>query len=318
MDNRKLGDIGPEVAEVGFGCMGLTSNYGETDDDSAIRTVNRAIDLGVTHCDTADTYGWGDNEILVGKALKDRRSEVTIATKFGQLMRDGERVVCGTPEYVKSACDASLKRLGIDTIDLYYAHRIDPNVPVEETVGAMSELVSAGKVRWLGLSEATADTVRRGHAVHPIAALQAEYSLWTRFAEVDQFDVCEALGMAFVAYAPLGRVSSPEQSSLRAIFEREIVANPIRGSSQKISTPTSPRSTRYEMWLWRSVHPRLRLLWPGCWQVGPSSTQFPAQRRLSTSRRTSQQPRSRFPRNNWRGSRHRSPRWLVTGIRPER
>jgi aryl-alcohol dehydrogenase-like predicted oxidoreductase len=205
MRNRKLGDVGPEVAEVGFGCMGLTSNYGETDDESAIRTVNRALDLGVTHFDTADAYGWGDNEVLVGKALKDRRSEATIATKFGQLMKDGKRVVCGTPEYVKSACDASLQRLGIDTIDLYYAHRIDPEVPVEETVGAMSELVSAGKVRWIGLSEAASDTVRRGHAVHPLAAVQAEFSLWTRFAELDHFDTCEELGVSFVAYAPLGR-----------------------------------------------------------------------------------------------------------------
>jgi len=205
MQNRKLGDVGPDVAEIGFGCMGLTSNYGETDDETAIRTVHRAIDLGVTHFDTADAYGWGDNEVLVGKALKGRRSAVTIASKFGQLMRDGERVVCGTPEYVQSACDASLQRLGIDTIDLYYAHRIDPEVPVEETVGAMSELVSAGKVRWIGLSEAASDTIRRGHAVHPLAAVQAEYSLWTRFAEVGIFDVCDELGVSFVAYAPLGR-----------------------------------------------------------------------------------------------------------------
>jgi len=205
MKNRKLGDVGPEVAEVGFGCMGLTSNYGETDDESATRTVNRAIDLGVTHFDTADAYGWGDNEILVGKALSGRRDEVTVATKFGQLMRDGARVVCGTPEYVRSACEASLRRLNIDTIDLYYAHRIDPDVPVEETVGAMSELVSEGKVRWLGLSEAAADTIRRGHSVHPLAAVQAEYSLWTRFAEDGIFDVCEDLGVSFVAYAPLGR-----------------------------------------------------------------------------------------------------------------
>ena len=205
MKNRKLGAVGPEVPELGLGCMGLSSNYTETDDDEAIRTVHRAIDLGVTHFDTADAYAAGHNERVVGAALKGRRDEVTIATKFGQLTEDGKQIVRATPEYVKSACDASLERLGIDTIDLYYAHRIDPNVPVEETVGAMSELVDAGKVRWLGLSEAAPETVRKGHAVHRLAAVQAEFSLWTRFAEEEHFDVCEELDISFVAYAPLGR-----------------------------------------------------------------------------------------------------------------
>ncbi|MFT7473676.1 MAG: aryl-alcohol dehydrogenase-like predicted oxidoreductase [Verrucomicrobiales bacterium] len=185
--------------------MGLSSNYTETDDDAAISTVHRAIDLGVTHFDTADAYAAGHNERVVGAALKGRRDEVTIATKFGQLTEDGKQIVRATPDYVKSACDASLERLGIDTIDLYYAHRIDPDVPVEETVGAMSELIDAGKVRWLGLSEAAPETVRRGHATHPLAAVQAEFSLWTRFAEDEHFDVCEELDIAFVAYAPLGR-----------------------------------------------------------------------------------------------------------------
>lgn len=190
---------------MGFGCMGLTSNYGVTTDDQAIETVHRAIDLGITHFDTADAYAAGENEILVGKALADRRDEVTLASKFGQLKEDGKMIVRCTPEYVKSACDASLKRLDVDVIDLYYAHRIDPEVPVEETVGAMSELVDEGKVRWLGLSEASPESVRRGHAVHPIAAVQAEYSLWTRFAEDEHFDVCNELGIAFVAYSPMGR-----------------------------------------------------------------------------------------------------------------
>jgi aryl-alcohol dehydrogenase-like predicted oxidoreductase len=205
MNNRKLGAVGPEVPELGFGCMGLNSNYTETDNATAERTVHRAIDLGVEHFDTADVYAAGNNETLVGSALRNRRDEVTIATKFGQLTRDGKQIVCATPEYVKEACDASLARLGIDRIDLYYAHRIDPDVPVEETVGAMSELVTEGKVRWLGLSEAAPDTVRRGHAVHPLAAVQAEFSLWTRFAEIEHFAVCDELGIAFVAYAPLGR-----------------------------------------------------------------------------------------------------------------
>lgn len=185
--------------------MGLNSNYTETSDAEAELTVNRAIDLGMTHLDTADAYDGGRNETLVGKILKDRRHEVTLATKFGQLVEDGQRIVRGTPEYVKSACDASLERLGVDVIDLYYAHRIDPDVPVEETVGAMSELVAEGKVRWLGLSEASPSSVRRGHAVHPLAAVQSEYSLWTRFAEEEHFDLCEELGIAYVAYAPLGR-----------------------------------------------------------------------------------------------------------------
>jgi aryl-alcohol dehydrogenase-like predicted oxidoreductase len=203
--NRKLGAVGPEVPELGLGCMGLSSSYTETDDAEAIRTVHRAIDLGVTHFDTADAYSAGHNERVVGAALKGRRDEVTIATKFGQLTEDGKQIVRATPEYVKSACDASLERLGIDTIDLYYAHRIDPDVPVEETVGAMSELIDAGKVRWLGLSEAAPETVRRGHAAHPLAAVQAEFSLWTRFAEEEHFAVCEELDISFVAYSPLGR-----------------------------------------------------------------------------------------------------------------
>jgi aryl-alcohol dehydrogenase-like predicted oxidoreductase len=206
MQMRKLGESGPEVPELGFGCMGLSSGYTETDDAAAERTIHRAIELGVRHFDTADAYGNGHNESLVGRALADRRDQVTIATKFGHIMQDdGQRVICGRPEYVKAACDASLARLGIETIDLYYAHRIDPNVPVEETVGAMSQLVTEGKVRWLGLSEASPDSVRRGHGVHPLAAVQAEYSLWTRFAEDEHLGICDQLGIAYVAYSPLGR-----------------------------------------------------------------------------------------------------------------
>ena len=205
MENRKLGDVGPEVSELGFGCMGLTSNYALTNDEDATEAVHRALDLGITHFDTADAYAAGANEVLVGKALGDRRDSITLASKFGQLKEDGQMIVRATPEYAKAACEASLKRLGVDVIDLYYAHRIDPEVPVEETVGAMSELVAEGKVRWLGLSEASPESVRRGHAVHPLAAVQAEYSLWTRFAEDEHFSVCDELGIAYVAYSPLGR-----------------------------------------------------------------------------------------------------------------
>ena len=185
--------------------MGLNSNYALTNNEDAIEAVHRALDLGVTHFDTADAYAAGDNEVLVGKALGSRRDQVTLASKFGQLKEDGQMIVRATPEYVRTAVDASLQRLGVDVIDLYYAHRIDPNVPVEETVGAMSELVSDGKVRWIGLSEASPESVRRGHAVHPLAAVQSEYSLWTRFAEAEHFQVCEELGIAYVAYSPLGR-----------------------------------------------------------------------------------------------------------------
>lgn len=185
--------------------MGLNSNYNATTDAQSISAVHRAIDLGVTHFDTADAYDAGRNEQLVGRALAGKRDQVVIASKFGQLTEDGKRIVRGTPEYVKAACDASLERLGVDVIDLYYAHRIDPNVPVEETVGAMGELVHEGKVRWLGLSEAAPDTMRRGHAAHPLAAVQNEFSLWTRFAEEEHFAVCAELGIAFVAYSPLGR-----------------------------------------------------------------------------------------------------------------
>ena len=187
--------------------MGLSSVYTATDDATAERVIHHAIDLGVEHFDSADAYGkQGHNERLVGRAIAHRRNEVVIATKFGQVVHDdGSREIRGTPEYVRTACDASLERLGIDTIDLYYAHRIDPNVPIEETVGAMSELVEAGKVRWIGLSEAAPDTVRRAHAVHPLAAVQAEYSLWTRFAEDEHFAICGELDIAYVAYAPIGR-----------------------------------------------------------------------------------------------------------------
>ena len=206
MQMRRLGGAGPEVPELGFGCMGLSSGYTETDDAAAERTIHGAIELGVLHFDTADAYGNGHNEKLVGRALVDRRDQITIATKFGHVMQDdGQRVICGTPEYVKTACDASLARLGVDTIDLYYAHRIDPNVPVEETVGAMSQLVTEGKVRWLGLSEASPESVRRGHDIHPLAAVQAEYSLWTRFAEDEHLGICQELDIAYVAYSPLGR-----------------------------------------------------------------------------------------------------------------
>ncbi len=208
MKHRKLGTQGLSVSALGLGCMGMSAFYGKRDDAESIATIHRALDLGVTLLDTADMYGPWTNEELVGKAIKGRREQVILATKFGIMLDPDDpmkRGVCGTPGYVRSACDASLRRLGVDTIDLYYQHRVDPQTPIEETVGAMAELVRTGKVRHIGLSEAGPQTIRRAHAIHPIAALQTEYSLWSRDPEDEILGVCRELGIGFVAYAPLGR-----------------------------------------------------------------------------------------------------------------
>jgi aryl-alcohol dehydrogenase-like predicted oxidoreductase len=207
MQYRELGRSGLVVSALGLGCMGMSEFYGATDRAASVATIQRAIDLGVTFLDTADVYGRGANEELVGAAIAGRREHVVLATKFGNLRGpDGKPAgVDGSPAYVRSACEASLKRLGLETIDLYYQHRVDPNVPIEETVGAMSELVTAGKVRYLGLSEAAASTIRRASDVHPIAALQTEYSLWTRDVEAEILPTVRELGIGFVAYSPLGR-----------------------------------------------------------------------------------------------------------------
>jgi aryl-alcohol dehydrogenase-like predicted oxidoreductase len=207
MDQRRLGSEGLVVSELGLGCMGMSEFYGTGEEDESVSTIQRAIDLGVTFIDTADMYGPFTNEKLVGKAIEGRRDEVTIATKFGiQREEDGSWLgINGKPEYVKSACDASLKRLGVDYIDLYYQHRVDPETPIEETVGAMKELVEAGKVRFLGLSEAAPDSIRQAHSVHPISVLQTEYSLWSRDVEDEHLPTLRELGIGFVAYSPLGR-----------------------------------------------------------------------------------------------------------------
>ena len=207
MAYRPLGRTGEKVSAVGLGCMGMSEFYGERNDEESIRTIHRALDIGMTFLDTADVYGMGRNEELVGRAIRERRREVFLATKFGNVRTaDGAWIdVNGRPEYVKQCCDASLRRLGVGVIDLYYQHRVDPNVPIEETVGAMAELVRAGKVRYLGLSEAAPATLRRAVQVHPIAALQTEYSLWTRDPESEVLPACRELGITFVAYSPLGR-----------------------------------------------------------------------------------------------------------------
>ncbi len=204
---RNLGIHGPSLQPIGLGCMGMSEFYGPANEADSIRVIHHALDNGVMHLDTADMYGVGANERLIGKALADRRDDAFLATKFA--MRRGENGsfdgVSGRPEYVKQACEASLARLGVDTIDLYYQHRVDPQVPIEETVGAMAELVHEGKVRFLGLSEAAPNTLRRACAVHPIAALQSELSLWSRDLEDSALPACAELGVAFVAYSPLGR-----------------------------------------------------------------------------------------------------------------
>jgi aryl-alcohol dehydrogenase-like predicted oxidoreductase len=205
-ERRRLGKTGPEVSAIGLGCMSLSGVYGTSDDAAAIRLIHRAIDLGIDHFDSSDMYGWGQNEELLGRALKGRRNGVVIVSKFGQTRRPGgANGVDGSPAYITQACEASLKRLGVDVIDVYYQHRVDPAVPVEETVGAMARLVEQGKVRFLGLCEARPERIRRAHAVHPIAAVQSEFSLLYREEATETRELTRDLGIAFVAYAPLGR-----------------------------------------------------------------------------------------------------------------
>jgi len=207
MKMRRLGRDGPEISALGLGCMGMSDFYGQRDHEESVRTLHRAVELGVTFFDSADVYGVGANEELVGRELRGVRDRVFIATKFANTWGPkGERTgISGKPDYVRSACDASLKRLGLDVIDLYYQHRVDPQTPIEETVGAMADLVKAGKVRFLGLSEASAATIRRAHVVHPITALQTEYSLWSRDPEETILPTLRELGIGFVPYSPLGR-----------------------------------------------------------------------------------------------------------------
>ena len=240
MRQRSLGTQGLRVSELGLGCMGMSEFYGAPDEAAGLETIHRALELGVTFLDTADMYGPFTNEQLVGRAIAGRRDEVVLATKFG-IVRGEQFGVRGDSDYVHAACDASLERLGVETIDLYYQHRVDPEVPIEETVGAMAELVQAGKIRYVGLSEAGAETIRRAHAIHPISAVQSEYSLWTRELEGDVLPTLRELGIGLVAYSPLGRgfltgairsqADLPEQDFRRVRaprFEEENLAENVR------------------------------------------------------------------------------------------
>ena len=269
LPTRALGRSGPTVSAQGLGCMGMSFAYGTPDHDEAVATIHRALDLGVTFFDTADMYGFGHNEELVGRALAGRRDEVVLATKFGIHLDPDDpsaRFVRGDPEYVRQACDASLKRLGVDHIDLYYQHRPDVTVPIEETVGAMAELVEAGKVRHLGLSEASADTIRRAAATHPIAALQTEWSLFSRDIEDEIVPTCRELGIGIVPYSPLGRgLLTGTVTSVDELAEDDFRRGQPRfqGENLRGTSPPSrscggrrgPRATRAR-WRWPGWRPR--------------------------------------------------------------
>ena len=268
-ERRRLGKGGPEISAIGLGCMSLSGVYGTSDDTAGVALIQRAVDLGVDHFDSSDMYGWGQNEELLGRALKGRRNGIVIASKFGQTRQPGgANGVDGSPAYIAQACEASLKRLGVDVIDLYYQHRVDPAVPVEETVGAMARLVEAGKVRFLGLCEARPERIRRAHATHPIAAVQSEFSLLYREEATEIRELTRDLGIAFFAYAPLGR------SLLAGVVPdlAHLDAGDTRGRHPRFMGDNLPRTALWSNGsrLSRARRAALRRssASPGCWRRG--------------------------------------------------
>ncbi len=286
METRALGRQGLEVSALGLGCMGMSEFYGAGDDAESIATIHRALDLGINFLDTADMYGPFTNERLVGKAIADRREQVILATKFANVRgENGEFLgVRGDPEYVRQACDASLRRLGVEHIDLYYQHRVDPNVPIEDTVGAMAELVQAGKVRYLGLSEAAPETIRRAHRVHPISALQTEYSLWSREPEAAILPTVRELGIGYVAYSPLGRGFLTGQIRRMEDLPKAITGATRRASRARISSGIWTSSPRSSGWHPRRAARRPSWRWPGCSRRAGTSSPFQAASAVRTWR----------------------------------
>ncbi len=284
MQRRKLGPAGPEVSAIGLGCMGMSAFYGATDEDESIRAIHRALELGCDFLDTADMYGPHTNEQLVGRAIAGRRDEVFLATKFGIKIEMGDpprRAIDGSPQYVREACDASLRRLGVDHIDLYYQHRVDVSTEIEETVGAMSELVAAGKIRYIGLSEAGADTIRRAQAVHPITAVQTEFSLWTRDVESEVLPTLRELGIGLVAYSPLGRgFLSGRFSSAEELDENDFRRYGPRFTGENLQSNLRIAETVRALAQERGVTPaQLALAW--VLSQGPEIVPIPGTKRVS-------------------------------------
>ena len=288
MKNAKLGDL--TVSRIGLGAMGMSFAFtgAGSDDAESIRTIHRALDLGVNFIDTAEVYGPYVNEELVGKAIKDRRDEVVLATKFGMISHTGrdQGQLDSSPASIRTAVEGSLRRLDTDHIDLYYQHRVDPNTPIEDTIGTVAELIAEGKVRHIGLSEAWVDTIRRAHAVHPITALQSEYSLWTRDQEPEVLPLLRELGIGFVPYSPLGKGFLTGTIRSTTSSTKPTSAPPIRGSPARTSSATWPSPTRYRRWPPTPESLRRKSRWPGCWRRATTSPRFPAPDASPGSRRT--------------------------------